>query len=54
MISFDVIPKSRRPLSSASVSPDSTVSNAIPRPVCPCGSKNISTCVTFCAATFSR
>ena len=54
MISFDVMPKSRRPLSSASVSPDSTVSNATPRSVCPCGSKKISAWVTFCAAAFSR
>ena len=50
MISLEVMPKSRSPLSRASVRPDSTVSNEIPRSVCPCGSKKISTCVTFCGS----
>ncbi len=50
MMSFEVMPNSRFAWSKASVSPESTVSKAMPRPVCPCGSKNTSTWRTFCSA----
>jgi hypothetical protein len=48
------MPSSRRAVSMARVSPSTTVENATPRDVWPCGSKNISTWRTLSACARRR